>query len=181
MVYGRLLRTDVVASTTEAKVISIYKEAGNCPLPWFTKEKRGAFQRNHPPPPFVDVVEPWAVLAGQLWFPAIHNTQVLVTRRGHVRDKAVMQGQTDDSGVGRSARIKSATPSRCSRPKTDKFNDTAPPPTRIPIHLRCYKTELLRRCNPEQFVSHARRCPRLSLLLLCVLLASEQPGFQTGV
>ena len=34
---SELWREDVTTSTAEAKVISIYKEAGNCPLPWFTK------------------------------------------------------------------------------------------------------------------------------------------------
>ena len=45
----------------------------------------------------------------------------------------------------------------------------------MPMHLSCNKRELLPRVgvdNLEQCVSHARRCPHLSLLLLCVLLAS---------
>jgi len=90
--------------------------------------------------------------------------------QSHTSCRTVMQGQTDDSGV-----IKSATPSRCSGAAEDRQEfklqvTPAPPPTRMPMHLSCNKRELLPRVgvdNLEQCVARPPMPSPLAFIIMC--------------
>jgi hypothetical protein len=95
---SELWREDVTTSTAEAKVISIYKEAGNCPLPWFTKGPLPAGLVNSAASALeVDYDDAYKFC--KTWFVSALDENLLIWRARNHRTSTVMTWKTSSHGL----------------------------------------------------------------------------------